>query len=153
MIVFRYGLKYDNLVMEEAAQVMEVETFIPMQLQEEQEGMGGKCLLYASPAATNDAVIIGGRDKLVHALDPETGQALWTYPAGSRVDSSPVIAGDRVYFGAGALVALELKSGTEVWRFETGAPITASPAVAASRLVIGATDGVLYCFGRKAIRQ
>lgn len=108
---------------------------------------------YASPAATNDAVIIGGRDKLVHALDPETGQALWTYPAGSRVDSSPVIAGDRVYFGAGALIALELKSGTEVWRFETGAPITASPAVAAGRLVIGATDGVLYCFGQKAIRQ
>ena len=56
-------------------------------------------------------------------------------------------------FGAGALIALELKSGTEVWRFETGAPITASPAVAAGRLVIGATDGVLYCFGQKAIRQ
>ena len=34
----KYGLKYDNLVMEEAAQVMEVETFIPMQLQEEQDG-------------------------------------------------------------------------------------------------------------------
>ena len=77
--------------------------------------------------------------------------------SGNRVDAAfygtPTIAGDRVYFGAGALIALELKSGTEVWRFETGAPITASPAVAAGRLVIGATDGVLYCFGQKAIRQ
>jgi intron-binding protein aquarius len=33
-----YGLKYDNLVMEEAAQVLEIETFIPMQLQENQDG-------------------------------------------------------------------------------------------------------------------
>lgn len=33
-----YGLKYDNLVMEESAQVLEIETFIPMQLQENQDG-------------------------------------------------------------------------------------------------------------------
>jgi len=33
-----YGLKYDNLVMEESAQILEVETFIPMQLQEPQDG-------------------------------------------------------------------------------------------------------------------
>jgi len=33
-----YGLKYDNLVMEESAQVLEIETFIPMQLQEPQDG-------------------------------------------------------------------------------------------------------------------
>ena len=104
---------------------------------------------YASPAVTANAVIIGGRDKLIHALAPETGAVQWTHPAGGRVDSSPVIAGDRVYFGAGALIALDLKSGVEVWRYETGAAITASPAVAAGRLVIGATDGVLYCFGQE----
>ena len=33
-----YGLKYDNLVMEESAQVLEIETFIPMQLQESEDG-------------------------------------------------------------------------------------------------------------------
>ena len=104
---------------------------------------------YASPAVTDQAVVIGGRDKLVHALDPDTGAPLWTFAAGSRVDSSPTIAGDRVYFGAGALIALELATGAEVWRFETGAPIAASPAIAAGRLVIGATDGVLYCFGQE----
>lgn len=104
---------------------------------------------YASPAANDEAVIIGGRDKLVHALDPATGQALWTYAAGARVDSSPVIAGDRVYFGAGAVIGLDLASGAEVWRYETGASISASPAVAAGRLVIGATDGTVYCFGQK----
>ena len=103
---------------------------------------------YASPAVAPGVVVIGGRDKMVHALDPDTGQALWTFAAGGRVDSSPVIVGDLVFFGAGALIALDLATGREAWRFETGASITASPAVASDRLVIGATDGVLYCFGQ-----
>jgi intron-binding protein aquarius len=34
----KFGLKYDNLIMEEAAQVLEIETFIPMQLQTLQDG-------------------------------------------------------------------------------------------------------------------
>lgn len=102
---------------------------------------------YSSPAVADHALVIGGRDKLVHALDPQTGQPLWAVAAGARVDSSPVIAGEYVYVGSNALLALALASGAEVWRFETGAAITASPAIAAGRLVIGAADGVLYCFG------
>jgi len=35
------AFKYDNLVMEEAAQILEVETFIPMVLQSSQVGGGG----------------------------------------------------------------------------------------------------------------
>ena len=89
--------------------------------------------------------------KLDDALDPDNGTPLWTYNAKVRVDSSPVIAGNRVYFGAGALIALDLATGTEVWRFETGASITASPAIAAGRLIIGATDGVIYSFGQEVI--
>ena len=104
---------------------------------------------YSSPAVADQALVIGGRDKLLHALDPQTGQLLWTVAAGARVDSSPVIAGEYLYVGADALLALALASGAEVWRFETGEALAASPAVAAGRLVIGATDGVLYCFGRE----
>ena len=104
---------------------------------------------YASPAINEQAAIIGGRDKMVHALDPNTGIPLWTYNAKARVDSSPVIAGNRVYFGAGALIALNIATGTEVWRFESGASITASPAIANGRLIIGTTDGVIYSFGQE----
>ena len=32
------GFKYDNVVMEEAAQILEVETFIPLLLQETEDG-------------------------------------------------------------------------------------------------------------------
>ena len=101
-------------------------------------------------AVTADIVVIGGRDKIVHALNSQTGKSLWTYPAKSRVDSSPVIVGERVFFGTvgGELVALNLNSGEKVWDFVVGAAIIASPSVVDGQLVIGADDGRIYCFGK-----
>ncbi|MDE0043623.1 MAG: PQQ-like beta-propeller repeat protein, partial [Candidatus Poribacteria bacterium] len=106
---------------------------------------------YASAAATNDILIVGGRDKMIHALKPETGELLWIRPVKSRVDSSPVIVGDRVFFGTtgGVIYGLNIHSGEQVWEFVTGASIMASPSVGGGKLVIGADDGVLYCFGKK----
>ena len=110
---------------------------------------------YASAAVTTDIVVIGGRDKMIHALKPQTGEPLWTYPAKSRVDSSPVIVGERVFFGTvgGELVVLNLNSGEKVWEFVTGASIIASPSVAAGKLVIGANDGRIYCFGKRKVNR
>lgn len=36
------AFKYDNLLMEEAAQVLEIETFIPMLLQKSEDGSNGR---------------------------------------------------------------------------------------------------------------
>ena len=110
---------------------------------------------YASAAVTDDIVVIGGRDKMVYALEPQTGEPLWIYPARSRVDSSPVIVGKRVFFGTagGELVALSLDSGEKVWEFVTGASIIASPSVVAGKLVISADDGNIYCFGERGINR
>ena len=106
---------------------------------------------YASAAIADSIVAVAGRDQTVHALDRGTGQPRWRFNAGARVDSSPVISGDRLFFGSsqGHVHALDLGSGTEVWRYETGAGIVASPAVADGKLVIGSEDGVLHCFGTR----
>ena len=110
---------------------------------------------YSSAAVTVDIVVIGGRDKMVHALQSQTGEPLWTYPAKSRVDSSPVIVGERVFFGTvgGELVALDLNSGEKVWEFVVGAAIIASPSVVDGKLVIGADDGRIYCFGERGVNR
>ncbi len=102
----------------------------------------------SSAAVTSRAIILGGRDKRLWALDRKTGEVLWRYAAKGRIDSSPVVVGNRVFVGSsdGNLYGLDLRTGRELERFELGAPITASPAVGLGCLVIGNQDGVLYCF-------
>jgi outer membrane protein assembly factor BamB len=104
---------------------------------------------YSSAALTVDFVVLGGRDKLVHCLRRTTGREVWTFPTRARVESSPLIAGTRVFVGSndGRLYQLDLARGTKTWEFTAGAPLSASPAAAEQALVIGAQDGVLYCFG------
>jgi len=106
---------------------------------------------YSSAAVSGSVVVVGGRDKMVHALDAATGRSLWIMSARAKVDSSPVIVGERVFTATtgGDIMALNLATGELVWQFETGSSITASPAVAAGRLLIGTTDGVMYAFGGK----
>lgn len=106
---------------------------------------------FASAAATPEIVIACGRDKIVHALDPQTGKALWTHSAKAKIEASPVIVGTRVFVAVanGDLLALDLSSGKVVWQFESGSGFVASPAVANEKLIIGSTDGVIYCFGGK----
>lgn len=106
---------------------------------------------FSSPAVTKDLCIIGGRDKMVHAIEQETGKDRWSFRTRARVDSSPVIVGGRVFVGSsdGALYGLDLESGKKVWEYLAGAPIIAGPAVASGKLVVGDGDGKLYCFGSK----
>ena len=65
------------------------------------------------PSAADGNVVLGGRDKMVHALEAKTGKPLWTFTTRARVDSSPAIAGGRVFVGSndGGVYGLDLASG------------------------------------------
>jgi outer membrane protein assembly factor BamB len=104
---------------------------------------------YSSAALDGGRVIVGGRDKIVHAIDTATGKSAWTFATRARVDSSPVVADGRVYIGSsdGRLYVLDSATGKKLWEFDAGAGLTASPAVAAGKVVIGAQDGRIYAFG------
>jgi len=102
----------------------------------------------SSAALAGGLVVLGGRDKYLHALDAKTGKSRWSLRTRGRIDSSPVIVGERVFVGSsdGSLYEVDLKSGHERWHYESGAPISASPAVADGALVVANEDGLLYCF-------
>ena len=107
---------------------------------------------YSSAALANingGRVIVGGRDKVVHALDASSGKQVWQFTTKARVDSSPSVAGGRVYVGSsdGKLYVLDAATGQKQAEFDAGAALTASPAIASGRVVIGSQDGRLYCFG------
>ena len=100
-------------------------------------------------AVTDQLVILGAHNKQVVALDRLTGDQRWTFPTPSRVESSPVVAGDLALFGTirGRFYAVEAATGEEVWQFQAGGRFIASPAVSEGRVVLGNEDGTLYCFG------
>ena len=85
---------------------------------------------------------------MVHGLNA-AGKGVWTFDTLARVESSPAIAGDRVFVGSndGRFYVLNLNTGAKLWEFNAGAPLSASPAIANGRIVIGSQDGRLYCFG------
>jgi outer membrane protein assembly factor BamB len=103
---------------------------------------------YSSAAVTNDRIVVGGRDKMVHGLTLD-GKAAWTFTTRARVESSPAIASGRSYVGSNDVrfYVLNLSDGAKVWEFTAGAPLSASPAIANGRIIIGSQDGRLYCFG------
>ena len=107
---------------------------------------------YSSAAVSEGRVLIGGRDKIMHAIDASTSESLWTYRMRARIDSSPVIVGDRVVFGgsSGEISILDVINGDIVWQFDTASSIVASPAIAQGKLVIGTEDGQMYAFGPAA---
>lgn len=110
---------------------------------------------HSSAAVTDRLVIVGGRDKLIHAIDRAKGTRVWSFATRGRVDSSPVVVGDRVFVGSsdGNLYALAMADGKELWKHNFGgkAAITAGPAVAEGRLIVGceSRDGRVICFGAK----
>lgn len=102
-----------------------------------------------SIAVGDGLVVAASRNRLVFALNTETGKVAWQHNLRKRADSSPVIAGDRVVIAAsdGRVLLLDLANGEQQWMFEVKGGFLGSPAVAAGRLVVASDRGTVYCFG------
>ena len=92
---------------------------------------------YSSAVLSGGRVFVGGRDKLMHALDASTGKEVWSCQTGVRIDSSPAVVSGRVYVGSsdGKLYVFDAATGAVVQQFEAGGALSASPAGASGRLV------------------
>ena len=103
----------------------------------------------SSPAVTTDRVVVGSRDRRLHAIQRADGAPVWTFPTRGRIEASPVVAADRVLVGSddGRLYIVSLADGRELWSYEIGAPLQGSAAVVKDCFVIGADDGAVYAFG------
>jgi outer membrane protein assembly factor BamB len=109
----------------------------------------------AAAAVSDQLVVYGSQSKAIFGLDPSKGSEKWKLPTRSRVESSPVIAGNRVVAATatGKIYLLDAANGEVKWEYEAGGGFTASPAVVDGRIILGNTDGTLYCFGSKKIEQ
>jgi outer membrane protein assembly factor BamB len=103
---------------------------------------------YSSAAIASGFAYIGSRDKSLHVLDLKTGALSGTVETRAKVDSSPVVVGDVVFFGShdGFLRGIDRTSRQTVFSYETSVPIATAPAFSRGRLVVAADDGRILCF-------
>jgi outer membrane protein assembly factor BamB len=83
-----------------------------------QADLGGR--LTGVTVADGRLFVASRDDRVVCALNAETGEALWRYTAGGRVDGPPTIHRGRALFGSadGWVYCLRAVDGEPVWRFQ-----------------------------------
>ena len=104
-------------------------------------------------AAVNTShVVFANQGRTVYALDAQTGAEVWQEKFRTRLESSPLIVGDRLVLATvkGQLVIKQLSSGRNEWEFDAGGAFYGSPAIVKNHLVLGNEDGTVYCFGQAA---
>ena len=111
---------------------------------------GGPAPVRGCAAVTKGHVVFGARNRIVYSVNPESGEQNWAVGLKAKVDSSPVIVGQRVYVGStdGRLYSLSLENGDKVWEKQFNGGFVSSPAVAFDKLVVATDRGVVYCLGK-----
>ncbi len=86
----------------------------------------------------------------VVALDARNGKVLWNRLLPSRSESSPLLDGERLYFGSenGTVYALRTSDGAPRWTFKARGAVKGGLALADGKLYFGDYSGRVY-----AIRQ
>ena len=98
------------------------------------------------PALAEDTLVFSSYDEHVYAVERKTGKLRWKYDA-VGLPTSPVIAGDKVLFGAdGVLHMLSLETGDKIWSYEVSDEI-ASPSLAFGLILVASEDGTVTAFG------
>ncbi len=107
---------------------------------------GERVEVEAQPVIADGVIYQGVMNGEMHAIDADTGQALWIQRPGGPIPHSAAIYGSRVYFGSldGNVYALSAADGSTDWQFSSGGPVMSAPAVVDGRLYIGSNDGNLY---------
>jgi outer membrane protein assembly factor BamB len=112
----------------------------------------------SSPALGSDGTVyVGSFDHRLYALDPDTGEARWSFPTDAHIYGSAALGSgpqgetSAIYIGSadGSVYALD-PSGRLLWRYDTGDPIRSSPVVgqkprgSGQIVYVGSSNGKLY---------
>jgi outer membrane protein assembly factor BamB len=142
----------------DAARSGSTEAAVPAELDVAWEAkLGGR--LSAVVIADGQLLVASVDTHTVHALNAESGQALWSFTAGGRVDSPPTVWKGRVLFGSadGYVYCLRASDGVLAWRFRAAPEdrrMTAFEQLESVWPVSGSVlvrEGVLFCVAGRSM--
>ena len=91
----------------------------------------------------------------VYALNTATGQTRWSRDLPARSESSPLLVGDRLFFGseAGTVYALDARSGHVLWTYHADGAVKASPTLSGGVLYFGDYSGHVQAVSESSGRR
>ncbi|MHC4401585.1 MAG: outer membrane protein assembly factor BamB family protein [Planctomycetota bacterium] len=108
----------------------------------------------SSPVVADGRALVAAIDRhTIHAIDADSGNKLWSFTAGGRVDSPPTVWQGNVLFGSadGHVYCLRSEDGALAWRFRAAPQdrrLTAREQIESAWPVHGSVlvrEGVVYC--------
>jgi outer membrane protein assembly factor BamB len=108
--------------------------------------------VYATPAADSTRVYVPTTNGRLWALDRDSGEHLWSYPASDSLVrfTSPAVNRGHLFFGGtdGLMRAIVASDGSTIWTFQTDGTFSAPPAVQGDLVFAGATDRRFFALDR-----
>jgi outer membrane protein assembly factor BamB len=97
----------------------------------------------------------GIRAGRVAAISAATGRTIWSRPLRSRSESSPLVLGDTLYFGAedGTVYAMRTRDGFVRWRHRVSGDVKGGLAFDRGKLFFGDYDGRMYAVDARTGRR
>ena len=117
---------------------------------------------FSCPALSKGRLYVGGETSFNSGigkflcLNADTGEEVWSLQTDYTLHSSPVVDGEKVYFGSfdGNVYCLNSETGQEVWEFQTEGNVwnysefideVCSLAVVKGKVYFGSWDNRIYC--------
>ncbi len=106
----------------------------------------------------DNVLYFGAGDGLLYALNPETGQPLWTYPLKAEGIAKPLVKNGVVYVlgGNNVVHALNARTGKLIWTYNRREAGNISvrggsqPALSGNLLLVGFSDGALVACNKSS---
>jgi outer membrane protein assembly factor BamB len=111
------------------------------------------CVIQREPGFADMVDMVPQSRFTLLALDKSNGSELWRFADYQEAEmqafnSSPIIAGDKVFcgWGGGLVYAFDVNTGKQLWSDTLNGTLFSSPAVSNGRLFFATNNGYVYCY-------
>lgn len=88
-------------------------------------------------------------------MELETCKIRWKFEARDRIDATPAVTDDMVYFGSNDTIfyALDALNGELEWRYKSTLPIRSSPVISENTIYFAGDDMLVHALDKKTGQQ